>query len=146
MSAIHVTSFVERALRGIEASQEIVASEHDLNDDAIRLALRELLGTAAYYTSALSSWITASDAQNMTFGQKLRALRATTCKSQTEVVQEVAKQFPDLAISQSTLSGLEQREAAPRNEDVVRALAEYYGVPAAYLLGAAAGDDAEGAT
>ena len=52
---------------------------------------------------------------NQSFGQKLRALRKKTGKSQTEVVWEIKQMFPNsIQISQASLSVLEQRATEPR--------------------------------
>lgn len=68
------------------------------------------------------------------FGKKLKALRKNLHKSQLEVVEEIERIFPDkLRISQTTLSALEQKATAPR-QDVLEVLARYYQVPITYFF------------
>jgi len=66
------------------------------------------------------------------FGEKLRDLRKSAKKSQTEMADEIAAQFPGLRISQTTLSALEQRTEPPRR-NVVEVLADYFGISADYF-------------
>jgi transcriptional regulator with XRE-family HTH domain len=68
------------------------------------------------------------------FGEKLKGLRIKSGKSQGEVVREMTVMFREqIRMSQSTLSALEQRETAPR-EDVLDILCKYYDVPIAYFF------------
>jgi transcriptional regulator with XRE-family HTH domain len=68
------------------------------------------------------------------FGEKLRTLRKNLHKSQIEVVEEIERLFPDkIRISQTTLSALEQRASAPR-QDVLEVLAQYYEVPITHFF------------
>lgn len=68
------------------------------------------------------------------FGDKLKSLRIQTGKSQAEVADEILDIFGDsVRMSQSTLSALEQRGTAPR-EDVLEILCDYYGVPISYFF------------
>lgn len=68
------------------------------------------------------------------FGDKLRALRLKIGKSQSEVAQEIEELFGEsIRMSQSTISALEQRETAPR-EDVLEVLAHYFHVPIMYFF------------
>jgi transcriptional regulator with XRE-family HTH domain len=68
------------------------------------------------------------------FGTKLRELRIRARKSQTEVANEISASFPNrVRMSQTTLSALEQREDAPR-EEILIILAEYYDIPITYFL------------
>lgn len=70
---------------------------------------------------------------NNTFGERLKSLRRQTGKSQVEVATELAEMFPDIRMSQTTLSALEQRATAPRGE-VLECLARYYNVPLKYFF------------
>lgn len=68
------------------------------------------------------------------FGEKLKNLRKNLGKSQSEVAQEIAEQFPkELRISQKTLSDLELRESVPRGE-VLEVLASYFQVSPTYFF------------
>ena len=67
------------------------------------------------------------------FGQKLKDLRARIGKTQVEVSAEIAVMFPDIRISQTTLSAWEQRDSAPRGE-VLEYLAQYFSVPQKYFF------------
>ena len=68
------------------------------------------------------------------FGDRLKELRVRMGKSQSEAVQDMQVLFQGRArMSQSTLSALEQRETAPR-EDVLEILSEYYGVPITFFF------------
>ena len=68
------------------------------------------------------------------FGEKLRLLRKNLGKSQAEVAQEIGEQFPEeIRISQKTLSALEQRDSAPR-EETLEIIAAYYKVPVTYFF------------
>lgn len=61
------------------------------------------------------------------FGEKLKALRNATGKSQALVVLEISHFYPNARISQTYLSALENRADAPR-EEVCTILAKYYNV------------------
>ena len=63
---------------------------------------------------------------NMRFGDKLLVLRKELDKSQADVAK-------GLGISQSSLSALEQRESAPRQE-VLDKLCEYFQVEITYFF------------
>lgn len=70
------------------------------------------------------------------FGQKLKDLRHKQDKSQEDVVNEIKSMFGDkIRMSQTTLSALEQRDSAPK-EDVLEVLAEYYNVPITFFFDA----------
>lgn len=69
-----------------------------------------------------------------TFGEKLKALRMKSGKSQIEVVTDIERMFgSSKSISQTTLSNLELRASPPRKE-VVELLASYYQIPVSYFL------------
>lgn len=70
-----------------------------------------------------------------TFGDRLKALRLERGLSQAAMVKDMAKRYPHAKISQAWLSTLEKRPTAPR-EDLLRTLADYYGVGVGYFLGA----------
>lgn len=75
------------------------------------------------------------DVHEMTFGEKLRELRKSSGKSQTEMADEIAARFPDrIRISQTTLSSLEQRTETPRVE-IIEILAEYFRINPSYFAG-----------
>lgn len=65
----------------------------------------------------------------MHFGEYLKTLRNGANKSQVEMVQDLQGRFPNLRMSQSTISALELRETPPRG-DVLECLAQYFGIPA----------------
>lgn len=67
------------------------------------------------------------------FGNRLRLLRRRTGKTQLEVAQELKVAYPNFAISQANVSHLERRDSAPR-ADVVKILADYFGVQPAYFV------------
>lgn len=67
-----------------------------------------------------------------TFGERLRALRKSTGKRQQHMADEINARYPDARMSQTTVSALEQRASAPR-EDVLTFLAEYFGVSPGYF-------------
>jgi transcriptional regulator with XRE-family HTH domain len=70
----------------------------------------------------------------MNFGEKLKRLRKKTGKSQMQVVKELAEMVPsELRLSQTTLSVLENRETAPR-EEILDILSRYYNVPITYFF------------
>jgi transcriptional regulator with XRE-family HTH domain len=69
----------------------------------------------------------------MGFGEKLKGLRLALGKSQAEVAREIAEMFEEIRISQTSLSALEQRDTAPRQE-VLEVLAQYYSVPITYFF------------
>ncbi len=62
----------------------------------------------------------------MNFGEKLRGLRKDLGKSQEQAAN-------DIGISQTYLSTLEQRAAAPRQE-ILELLARYYDVPITFFF------------
>lgn len=67
------------------------------------------------------------------FGEKLRELRLEVGKSQLQIVDEIRVLYGnEIRMSQTTLSSLEQRETAPR-EDVLNVLCKYYNVPKTYF-------------
>lgn len=68
-----------------------------------------------------------------TFGERLRQLRKKAGKNQTTVANELNERYPDARVSQTTVSALEGRISAPR-EDVLRILAEYYDVPVGHFF------------
>lgn len=69
-----------------------------------------------------------------TFGEKLKALRRNSGKSQFDVVDEMERLFgKQIRISQATISTLEQRSSAPRQQ-VLEILAQYYQVPITYFF------------
>jgi transcriptional regulator with XRE-family HTH domain len=72
------------------------------------------------------------------FGERLRELRKRTGLSQAEIAELINQQFRDTRMSQTTLSALEQRVSAPRQE-VIEMLAEYYNVPITYFFGSSEG-------
>lgn len=67
------------------------------------------------------------------FGERLKSLRRRTGKTQLEVAQALKLAHPDLAISQANVSHLEKRDLVPR-PDVLKILADYFGVSVDYLL------------
>jgi transcriptional regulator with XRE-family HTH domain len=69
----------------------------------------------------------------MMFGKKLRQLRLQSGKSQREVADEMKMMFPEMRISQTSLSALELREDAPRG-DILRKLATYYNIPITFFV------------
>lgn len=71
------------------------------------------------------------------FGKRLSTLRRRTGKSQLEVAQELKAAYPDMSISQTSVSYLERREQAPRSH-ILEILAEYFGVAIEYFLSGAA--------
>lgn len=75
------------------------------------------------------------------FGNKLRELREQRHKLQVEVVQDIKRLYPEIRMSQTTLSTLEQRDSAPR-EDVLEVLCDYYDVPIAYFFDSEESDHA----
>jgi transcriptional regulator with XRE-family HTH domain len=73
-------------------------------------------------------------ARSLNFGERLLRLRKTLGKSQMQVAEEIEALFPNaIRMSQTTLSALEQRDSAPR-EDVIDVLCKYYNVPITYFF------------
>ncbi len=67
----------------------------------------------------------------MNFGEKLKALRKQRGWTQVETTNRINQQWPDMRLSQTSLSALEQQETAPR-ETVLDPLSSFYGVSIMY--------------
>ena len=68
-----------------------------------------------------------------TFGEKLTKLRKLAGESQVEMAHNLKALFPEMRITQTSLSVLEHRQDAPR-EIVVAHLAEYFGVSEEHFI------------
>lgn len=66
------------------------------------------------------------------FGSKLRSLRRALGETQRQAAQGITASNPEFEISQTSISHLERRVDAPRQE-ILNILAEYYGVPVGYF-------------
>ncbi len=62
------------------------------------------------------------------FGSQLRNARRKFNLSQTELAEDLAKYYPDLRISQTTISAWEQLEKPPKME-VLEQLSDYFEMP-----------------
>lgn len=71
--------------------------------------------------------------EGMMFGDKLRELRKRTGKTQQMVVSEMSARYPDVRISQTTVSAWESRDSTPRGK-VLAVICDYYGVQPAYFF------------
>lgn len=59
------------------------------------------------------------------FGKKIKHLRKARGITQEQMADEIRAQFPGVKMSQTTLSSLEMRRSAPRNE-IVDMLSQYF--------------------